>query len=67
MRVSPVPQQDHSLAARTGLKEQVRRLSIIEGPAVMEHLKNAGKWVLDFASKVGASLVAEVTKKALGM
>lgn len=34
---------------------------------VAEHLKSAGKWAFDFASKVGAALVAEAMKHAMGM
>ncbi|MGO9601650.1 MAG: hypothetical protein ACLP7Q_27055 [Isosphaeraceae bacterium] len=36
-----------------------------DGPGVIVALKAAGKWVLDFTSKVGASLVAEFMKKTL--
>jgi hypothetical protein len=38
-----------------------------EEPGVLQHLVSAGKWVADFASKVGASLVSELIKKQLGM
>lgn len=38
-----------------------------DGPSVMQHLKSAGNWALDFATSVGSSLVAEVIKKSMGM
>lgn len=34
---------------------------------VIEHLKTAGKWTLDFAKEIGKDLVVEVIKKATGM
>ena len=36
-----------------------------DGPNVIKHLKSAGKWALDFASQVGATLVAEIIKKSM--
>ncbi|MGB2862610.1 MAG: hypothetical protein WBC05_04720 [Sedimentisphaerales bacterium] len=38
-----------------------------DGPSVMQHLKSAGNWALDFATSVGSSLVAEVIKKSMDM
>lgn len=35
------------------------------GPKVLEHLKSAGKWALDVATKIGTSLTVEVIKKSL--
>lgn len=34
---------------------------------VAEYLKSAGQWALDFASKVGAALVAEALKHSMGL
>lgn len=34
---------------------------------VAESLKSAGKWTLDLASKIGASLAAEAIKHSMGM
>lgn len=34
---------------------------------VVEHLKAAGKWTLDFAKEIGKDLVVDVIKKAMGM
>lgn len=36
-------------------------------PKVVEHLKAAGKWTMDFAKDIGKDLVVEVIKKASGM
>ena len=38
-----------------------------DGPTVLHHLKAAGQWAFDFASGVGASVVAAVIWKAIGM
>jgi uncharacterized protein YjbI with pentapeptide repeats len=37
-----------------------------DGPRVLQHLKNAGQWALDVATKIGVNLVTEALKKALG-
>jgi hypothetical protein len=34
---------------------------------VMQHLKEAGKWALDTATKIGTSAAAEIIKKSMGM
>jgi hypothetical protein len=34
---------------------------------VLEHLKNAGKWALDLASEIGASIATEAIKQAIGI
>jgi hypothetical protein len=31
-----------------------------------QHLKNAGRWALDVATKIGVNLATEALKKALG-
>ena len=36
-----------------------------DGASVMQHLKAAGKWALEFAIQVGATLTAEIMKKAI--
>lgn len=38
-----------------------------EGTSIIEHLKNAGKWALDAATKIGTTLAAEVLKKSMGL
>ncbi len=35
-------------------------------PLVLQHLKNAGKWALDVATKIGVSVASEALKKSLG-
>ena len=35
------------------------------GSSVLKHLKSAGSWVMDFASKVGASVVTDLIKSNL--
>ena len=37
------------------------------GPKVLEHLKNAGKWTLGVAEKIGTSVAAAAIKTAIGM
>ena len=37
------------------------------GPSVMEHLRNAGKWALDVAKSVGAEVVVAAIKSATGL
>jgi hypothetical protein len=37
-----------------------------EGSKTVEHLKSAGKWAFDVATKIGTSLAAEALKKTLG-
>ena len=34
---------------------------------VVQHLKSAGKWALDIATKIGTTVAAEVLKGALGL
>lgn len=36
-----------------------------DGAKTLEHLKSAGKWALDAATKIGTSLAAEMLKKSL--
>lgn len=38
-----------------------------EGSKVVEHLKAAGKFALDVGTRIGAGMVVEVLKKAIGM
>jgi hypothetical protein len=38
-----------------------------QGPKVMEHLKSAGKWALDVATKIGTSVALEAIKKSAGL
>lgn len=38
-------------------------IQLNDNKKISEHLKSAGKWALDAATQVGASLVAEVIKK----
>lgn len=35
------------------------------GPKTIEHLRSAGKWALDVATKIGTSLAVEVIKKSI--
>lgn len=37
------------------------------GPSVLQHLKDAGKWALDVAKEIGAKLTVEVLKDTLGL
>jgi AbiTii len=37
-----------------------------DGPKVLQHLKNGGKWALDVATKIGVNLATEALKKSLG-
>ena len=37
-----------------------------DGPKALEYLKNAGKWALDIASKIGVELATATLKTAFG-
>ena len=37
-----------------------------DGSKTLEHLKSAGKWALDIATKIGTSLAVEALKKSMG-
>lgn len=37
-----------------------------DGPSVLKHLGQAGKWALDIAGKVGVNLTTELLKRSLG-
>ncbi len=37
------------------------------GSEVLDHLKKAGKWALDVATKIGVSIASDALKKSLGM
>ncbi|MFC1890293.1 hypothetical protein ACFL4G_11115 [Thermodesulfobacteriota bacterium] len=37
------------------------------GPTALEHLKNAGKWALDCATKIGTTVAAAAIKAAMGL
>jgi hypothetical protein len=38
-----------------------------DSPKVAEHLKSAGKWALDTATKIGVSVAAKAIEQSLGM
>ncbi|WP_221053350.1 hypothetical protein [Methylomonas koyamae] len=38
-----------------------------DGPALLEHLKKAGKWSLDIANKVGIAVAAKAIQAAMGL
>lgn len=38
-----------------------------DGPRIVEHLKAAGTWGLEIATKYGLPVAAELLKKALGL
>ena len=38
-----------------------------DGPTVIKHLKGAGQWALDVATKLGLAIASEALKKSLGM
>ncbi len=42
-------------------------IELKDDKSTYEHLKSAGKWALDAATQVGASLAAEVIKKSMGI
>ena len=58
------PEQDLSVA-------QIAQAEISaksgNGPSVIEHLRNAGKWALDVAKSVGAELAVAAIKSATGL
>lgn len=64
--VTPENEIQHEEATLlVGKAEQAARAK--DASKVAEYLKAAGKFTLDFASKVGAALVAEALKAAMGM
>jgi AbiTii len=54
--------QDRAVAEISSAQEAAK---IDDGTAVIKHLKKAGQWALDVASKIGVSLAADTIKKAL--
>jgi hypothetical protein len=70
LRVEIAKMQDSSPQAMLATGEIVRA-EIAAGekdtPKVLGHLKAAGQWALDAATKVGATIVAEVIKKSMGL
>jgi hypothetical protein len=38
-----------------------------DGEGTMQHLKDAGKWALEVATKIGTSIAADVIEKAIGL
>ena len=38
-----------------------------DGPKVLEHLRSAGTWALEAATKIGSKLAIEVIKHSLGL
>jgi len=41
--------------------------SLGNGPKTIEHLRNAGKWTLDIASKIGTGVATAALKSGLGL
>jgi hypothetical protein len=57
---------EHDLAiADIAKAEQAAKAG--DGSKTIEHLKSAGKWALDTATKIGTSLAVEVLKEATGL
>ena len=56
------PEQDIAIS-EVAKAEQAAKSG--NGPKVLEHLKSAGKWALDVATKIGTSLTVEVIKKSI--
>jgi hypothetical protein len=48
-----------------GYAEQAARSGNAEG--IVENLRGMGRWVVDFASKIGVSVVTKVLEKAIGL
>ena len=58
------PAHDKAVAAVAQAEEAANNN---DGPGVMEHLQNAGKWAWDMATKLGLNVATEALKKALGL
>lgn len=58
------PEQDLAVA-EIARAEQAAKAN--DGSKVVEHLKSAGKWALDVATKIGTSVAVEAIKGATGM
>lgn len=58
------PEHDKAIGKIAEAEEAARAK---DSSKVAELLKPSGKWVLDFASKIGASLAAEAIKQSMGM
>lgn len=57
---------EHSIAA--GEVAKAEQSAKVKDPAkVAEHLRSAGKWALDIASKIGVPVAVEVLKKSIGI
>lgn len=58
------PDQYQSIAAIAGAKNSAKSN---DGPAAMNHLREAGKWALDIATSIGAGVAIAAIKAALGL
>lgn len=56
------PEQDIAIS-EIARAEQLAKAG--DGSKIVAHLKSAGKWALDVATKIGTSLAAEVIKKSM--
>ena len=64
MRQQALTEPEHDLAISDISKaEQAAKTG--DAAKTAQYLKSAGKWALDFASKIGASLVAESIKSSM--
>jgi uncharacterized protein YjbI with pentapeptide repeats len=69
LRLAIAAKQDSSTQAAIAIGEVAKaELAAIEKdtPKVIEHLKAAGKWTLDFARDIGKDVVAEAIRQAMG-
>jgi hypothetical protein len=57
------PSHDKAVAEVGAAEEAAQKA---DGPSVVKHLKNAGKWALDVATKIGVNVATEALKKSLG-
>jgi hypothetical protein len=56
------PEQDIAVS-EIAKAEQLAKIA--DGPKTLEHLKSAGKWALDIATKIGTSLAVEAIKRSI--
>ncbi|MFN9199370.1 MAG: hypothetical protein ACK5WR_14980 [Planctomycetaceae bacterium] len=55
------PSHDSAVAEIGAAEEAIKKA---DGPGMLKHLHNAGKWALDVATKIGLSAASEAIRKS---
>jgi len=58
------PEKPMAIAAVTAAEDAAKRQ---DGPSALQHLKSAGKWAFDVATKIGTTVAAKAIQMAMGL